>query len=146
MVYTFIIALCILIALFSDDGDYCEMPAKMWLGIHFGGYSVDLILINMQLKYLKKHRKESLCLMGMRFLTLTFLVGWLVYGNMLYYIDYNPYKCSNGVRLVMFLVLVLGYFEMLKCFCVGLVICIMVPFLVFAARRAQRPNWIPAAP
>jgi hypothetical protein len=35
---------------------------------------------------------------------------------------------------------------MFKCFCLSLIVCIMIPYLFFALRRAQRPNWLPAAP
>lgn len=146
MAYTLIIVTSIAIFVIINRNESCDIPAKIWLATMMGGYLADFILQMSQLHYLKKHRKESLMIMALRFLVLSFIVGWLIYGNILYYKKSNPKECGTGLRLIMFLVLILGYFEMLKCCCIGMIVCIMVPFLFFAVRRAQRPNWIPAAP
>ena len=90
--------------------------------------------------------KENLLVMVLRFLGMLFLVGWLVYGNVIYYQKMNQDNTNNSFRWMMFFLLVFGYFEMLKCCCVGTIVCIMVPFIFLAYRRARRPNWIPAPP
>ena len=146
LVYSIIIILCITIFLLSNLKESCEIPAKIWLTVHMFLYIIDTSFIVLQLRYLKSHRRESLCIMAMRYLALSLIVGWLCYGNMLYYTHNNAKDCSGGIRLIMFLSLILGYFEILKCICIGAVLCIMIPYLFLAARRARRPNWIPAAP
>ena len=93
-----------------------------------------------------KKRKESLVIIGIRFLASCFLVSWLIYGNVLYF---RVNECETNayyLYICMFLVILIGYFEILKCCCIGMCICVMVPILFFAVRRAQRPNWMPAPP
>ncbi len=77
-----------------------------------------------------------------------FLVGWLIYGNTIYYknVSTTNYFTNSGLQWVMFFLLVFGYFEMIKCCCISTIVCIMIPFVFFAYRRAARPNWIPAPP
>lgn len=43
-------------------------------------------------------------------------------------------------------VIVIGYFEMLKCLCCGCLLCVFLPIVFIAARRAQQPQWVQAAP
>lgn len=57
----------------------------MWLGVFAGGYLSENIVIMYQFHWLKKTRKENLLLMGVRYLNLVFIAGWLVYGNVLYF-------------------------------------------------------------
>ncbi len=47
---------------------------------------------------------------------------------------------------MMLFLIIIGYFEMLKCCLIGTCICVLVPTLFYARRRAQRPNWVPAPP
>lgn len=54
--------------------------------------------------------------------------------------------CANGLKLGMFLFILVGYVEMFKCFCLSLVACVMIPFLFYQIRQARRPNWMPAPP
>ena len=82
----------------------------------------------------------------LRFLGTLFIVGWLIYGNVIYYNELNTKNVNDGFRWVMFFMIVFGYFEMMKCCCIGTIFCIMLPFIFIAMRRAQRPNWIPAPP
>ena len=77
--------------------------------------------------------------MGLRFLGSLFLFGWLIYGNMIYYQKINESNTNEGFRWMIFILLVFGYFEMLKCCCVGTIVCIMIPFICLAYRRARRP-------
>jgi len=74
--------------------------------------------------------------MALRYLVLVFLTSWLIYGNVLYYPKETKDGCDNGLLLGMFLFILVGYFEMMKCCCIGLIICIMVPMYVYAVRRA----------
>lgn len=111
-----------------------------------GAYLADVILLMYQFHNLKVTRKDNLKLMAVRFLVLVFNTGWLIYGNVLYYSKGTDQGCNNGYRLALFLVLLIGYFEMMKCCCLSLFLCILIPMFFFAVRRAQRPNWMPAAP
>jgi hypothetical protein len=56
-----------------------------------------------------------------------------------------PNDCGS-LRTLAFVMIIYGYLEMLKCCCIGTILCILIPFICFAARQAQRPNWMPAAP
>jgi len=98
-------------------------------------------------RYLKKHYHESLKVMGLHFIVAMSLVGWLIYGNVLFWSNKNDCSSySSGLNFMMLILLVLGYMEMLKCCLTGTLVCCMVPFFLFASRRAQRPNWVPAPP
>jgi hypothetical protein len=96
---------------------------------------------------LKLYQKESLIILGLRFILATFLVSWLIYGNVIYYQNElgNDQNCGT-LTLIMFLVLLIGYFEMLKCCCTGTCVVVMIPLIYMSQRRAQRPNWMPAPP
>lgn len=108
-----------------------------WLIVVMGDYLVDIILLMVQYDFLKKHHRESLLLIGVRFLLSCFLVSWLIYGNVFYYrYETECSKSASGLTLVMFLVLLLGYFEMLKCCCIGTCICVMIPVLYYQIRRS----------
>ena len=95
---------------------------------------------------IQKSGKEHLGMIGLRFLGTMFLFGWLIYGNTIYYQQLTFDNVNSGLRWIMFFLIVFGYFEMLKCCCIGTILCIMIPFICIAARRARRPNWIPAPP
>jgi len=141
-----ILIITVAIFVIANKDEYCNIDAKEWLAGIIGSYLADFILLMAQLHHLKKNRRENLCIMGLRMIVLTFLVGWLIYGNILYYDRSTDKTCGNGLRLIMVLILIYGYFEMLKCCCLGTCICILVPFIIFAVRRGQRPNWVPAPP
>ena len=86
-----------------------------------------------------------------RFFLSIFYVGWLIWGNIYYYGNYynwyDPYyyQCDS-YQLIIFILILIGYFEMLKCCCIGTCAIIMIPVVLQARRNAQRPNWIPAPP
>jgi len=63
----------------------CDQPIKMWLGVYSGAYLSETIVIMYQYHWLKKTRKESILLLGARYLNLVFITGWLVYGNVIYF-------------------------------------------------------------
>ena len=74
-------------------------------------------------------------------------MGWLIYGNVMFFRSENNCPTeAKGLNSIMFIVLLVGYFEMLKCCCMGTCVCVMLPLMFFAIRRARRPNWVPAAP
>lgn len=120
--------------------------ARKWLAVTLGYYIGEFILQMCQYHFLKKNMRENLLVMGLRFLGMLFLFGWLIYGNVIYYKKMQPENTNNSFRWMIFFLLVFGYFEMLKCCCVGTIVCIMIPFIIIAFRRARRPNWIPAPP
>lgn len=130
----------------ANSDEQCDIPAKMWLSGIMASYIAELILIMFQFHSLKADQRESLTIMALRYLVLVFLTSWLVYGNILYYDKGTEQGCNNGLRLAVFLVLLIGYFEMMKCCCLSLFVCIMVPIFIYAMRRARRPNWMPAPP
>ena len=99
-----------------------------------------------QYHLLKKTKKENLILLGARYVNLVFITGWLLYGNIIYFNKTSDDSCSPSLRLGLFIMLLIGYIEMMKCFCLTLFLCILIPMIFFAVRRAQRPNWMPAAP
>jgi hypothetical protein len=75
------------------------------------------------------------------------LVGWLIYGNVIYYSSTNDCQANAyGLNLLMLLLIVIGYFQMLKCFCYGTFIAISIPFFLMAYRRQRQPNWVPVPP
>lgn len=146
--YSILFSVCIIIALSvnKDSNLVKDNIVRKWLAVILGYYLVEFIFQMMQYHCIQKNGKEHLGLMGIRFLGMAFLVGWLIYGNVIYYQQLNFDNVNNGLRWMMFFLLIFGYFEMLKCCCVGTIVCIMVPFIFIAARRARRPNWIPAPP
>lgn len=69
-----------------------------------------------------------------RFFFSFFIVGWFIYGNINYY-KYNLGDiCTEdndyGSTFCMSIILIYGYYEMLKCCCFGTVACILTPFLI----------------
>src|SRR5690242_8199013 len=108
----------------------------MWIAGAIGCYMMEFILTMCQYHSIKKYMKESIMVMVLRYIVLLALTGWLIYGNVLYYNKGNVDECANGLRLGVFLLLLFGYFEMMKCCCLSLFVCIMIPFLFFHIRRA----------
>ena len=94
---------------------------------------------------LNQTKKESLCFLGLRLLLLVWSVSWLIVGNVNYFQNSNQTDCDS-MRVLALVVIIFGYFEMFKCCILGLAVCICVPVLIMAARRQQRPDWMPAAP
>jgi hypothetical protein len=64
------------------------------------------------------------------------MVGFLISGNINYYKVKGISSCQDVMRQA-FTVILLGYFEMLKCFCCGCLLCVFLPIVFIAARRAQ---------
>lgn len=123
---------------------------QTWLAVICGTYGSDMFLAYCQYAVLKARQKESLPIIFFRFILSLFLVAWLIYGNY-YYFHFNIddelqdyYGACYGLSVLMLLVLIVGYFEMLKCCCISTFICIMFPIILGARRNAQRPNWMPA--
>ncbi len=83
--------------------------------------------------------------MALRFLVMVTLTAWLIYGNVIYYKKMDD-TCDKGLFIGIFLMILIGYFEMMKCCLLTIFLCIIIPMFFFAVRRAQRPNWMPAAP
>lgn len=144
--YTSMIMLTCIIFASLNKNNACSVPIKMWLGVHTGVYLSETIVIMYQYHWLKKNKKENLFLLGARFLNLVVISGWLVYGNVLYFNKSTEGSCMSGLRLGLFIMLLVGYIEMMKCFCLTIFLCILIPVIFFAVRRSQRPNWMPAAP
>ena len=144
--YTSMIMLTCIIFASLNKNNACSVPIKMWLGVHTGLYLSETIVIMYQYHWLKKTKKENLFLLGARFLNLVVISGWLVYGNVLYFNKSTEGSCVSGLRLALFIMLLVGYIEMMKCFCLTIFLCILIPVIIFAVRRSQQPNWMPAAP
>ena len=117
----------------------CGGPVKMWLTGIVLYYILDFILNMVSYHYLKTYNKDSYAVWGFRYVLLVFMFGWLVYGNFIYWSpDYfcDKLEETRWLDFLMFLSIIFGYFEMLKCFCISLLICFIVPMLFFANRRA----------
>jgi len=145
-VLRFILALTASIFLSLDRNDACSnVPAKLWIGVAIGCYLAEMITGLYQWHYLKSNRRSSLALMVLRYIVLTTLTGWLVYGNTIYY-SAGMEACKNGLKLTMFMLILLGYLTMAECCLSGCLIVILVPVYIIMLRRHRRPNWIPAPP
>ena len=144
--YTSILMLTCVIFPSIYKHDACNVPIKMWLGVQAGAYLSEIIVIMYQYHWLKKTKKENLYLLGARYLNLVLFTGWLVYGNTVYFNKSAEKSCVEGLRLGLFIMLLFGYFQMMKCFFLTIFLCILIPVIFFAVRRSQRPNWMPAAP
>ena len=114
------------------DGDF---DARNWLTIMACLYSGDFLLISTQMRFLKRTRSENLCVTFLRFLMLITVVTFMIIGNIGYYNKRDPRSCpsTNTIALV---ILIYGYFEMLKCCCIGCLLCILIPLLMMAQRNA----------
>lgn len=112
--------------------DY-QMQIKTWLIVVVGDYLTDFILLLGQYHHIKTTGRDSICIILIRFLLNCFLVSWLMYGNTIFF---RPNSCDVDAYylwIVMLLVLLVGYFEMLKCCCIGMCVCVMLPLFFFAA-------------
>ena len=63
------------------------------------------------------------------------MVGFLISGNINYYGSEGITFCQDFMWQA-FIVILLGYFEMLKCFCCGCLLCVFLPIVFIAARRS----------
>lgn len=87
MTYTilFIIAIVLVLAVDRNAKKENDKMAKMWLTVTLGYYICEFIMQMSQYHFVKKDLRENLCVMTLRFFGMLFLVGWLIYGNTLYY-------------------------------------------------------------
>jgi hypothetical protein len=115
-------------------------PIQIWLIGILCAYVLDAIAIIPNLSYVRIHARESPKVTIIRYLILAFVVGWNIWGNIIYYDGpiYIPATCSN-IAFMMFLMIILGYIEMLKFCCLSMVICIIVPILI-RGPQPQQPN------
>ena len=134
---SFIIILVVVWVLIQKNETCPTFNFQRWLTVFVGYYGFDLVWIFMAYHSLLKYRRESLYIMGIRFLFSFFIVGWLVYGNIWFYKDEVKTPCkNNSLYLCMQLVIIYGYYEMLKCCCFSTCACIMAPILFYSYRRA----------
>jgi hypothetical protein len=137
MIYAALIILVITIFIIVNKNIICIYKIRTWLIVVMGSYLGDFIFLMFQLHHLKQFRRENFYIIVFRFLIQCFLVSWLIYGNVYYYqndLAGNTEICGS-LSLIMFLVLLLGYFEMLRCCFVGTCVCLIVPFLLVRSRR-----------
>ena len=90
MTYTglFVLVIALTLAVNKDLGTEkvgADWDAKVWLTVTLLYYILEFIMQMSQYHCVKKEMRENLCLMALRFIGMLFLVGWLVYGNTLYY-------------------------------------------------------------
>jgi hypothetical protein len=79
------LALAASIIVIVEHKEACAVNVRLWIGVVIGFYLAESITGLFQWHCLKKNHKSSIALMGVRFLILMGLTGWLVYGNILYY-------------------------------------------------------------
>ena len=65
------------------------------------------------------------------------IVGWLVYGNCLYYSksnDCDKHEATAGANTFMFLLIIFGYLTMLG----YLMVILVLPFLIYSVNQSRR--------
>jgi hypothetical protein len=137
MGFLFVSVITILILVnMSESCNLSSFNPRNWLIIITSLYFVDFLLVTMQKKFLETHRKESACITLLRFLVLVVLVAFYIVGNNDYFnrIGYdNSWGSLMSFSLVM---IIFGYIEMMKCCCIGTVICCLIPLIFYASRQA----------
>jgi len=125
---------------------------KTWLIGSSGFYILDLIVSMNQLMFIKKKSRESIWLYVAMFIVLLGNTGWYIYGNVLYWNNYDvcmdPTISGSNYDLAqaMFTMIIIGYFTMCKCCCITSFLLIAVPCLIRMYRQGNRPNWEQTAP
>ena len=98
-------------------------------------YLLDFLLCLGQRRSLSNFSRESYAIVFLRFAVLCTMVGFYISANINYYGNKNKNTCKNLLWQTLF-VIILGYFEMLKCFCCSLILCVLIPIVIIASRRA----------
>mmetsp|Transcript_42990 Transcript_42990/g.41356 ORF Transcript_42990/g.41356 Transcript_42990/m.41356 type:complete len:159 (-) Transcript_42990:331-807(-) len=139
MIYAFLVFFLVAVFVIAKRNTDCALKnttIKSWLVVAIGAYLADFILLMAQFHNIKKTHKESVVIILIRFIVNCFLVAWLIFGNVIYYAPNLCQQEAYQLWVIMFLVLLIGYFEMMKCCCIGSCICILIPVLCIYARRA----------
>jgi hypothetical protein len=100
MTYTglFILITALVLAVNKNSNEKQDWDAKVWLTVTLLYYILEFIMQMMQYHCVKKDLRENLCIMASRYVGMLFLVGWLVYGNTIYYknISTNSTAITNS--------------------------------------------------
>jgi len=121
---------------------------RTWLFGSMGIYIADLIMCMNQLMQVKKNGRENLWLILLMVLILTINTSWYIYGNIIYYRDYDtcilqdslyPNGQNSGLGSAMRFMIFIGYITMCKCCMIGLLACIGIPCLIHAYRQNNQP-------
>lgn len=108
-----------------------------------------------QLMHVKKNGKESNKLLLTMILILTVNTSWYIWGNVIYYREWegcscitneNPVGLNPGISSAMRFMMLIGYLTFCKCLMVLCVVGIGIPCLCYHMRQAERPQWTGAAP
>ena len=84
--YDIVIIVAVIIYVLINKNVGClGVPVKMWLIVIASIYGGDSLFLFFQLCHINSAGKESLCIMALRFIGSCVLVGWLIYGNIIYY-------------------------------------------------------------
>ena len=145
--FNLILAVGIIISA-STSGNTCNndgWDAQNFLYTISALYWAEFILLLLQVNYVKNYYREHLFIIFLRYVNLCTLVGFYISGNVGYYNNPDETGCQK-MLIQVFIVLIIGYIEMLKCCLVSLFVCILIPMVFYYARQNQQPQWIPTAP
>ena len=96
-------------------------------------YFVEVLLCLMQIRSIKSYYKESLCITFLRYVNLCTQVGFYISGNVQYYNTPDKSDCQR-LNTQAFIVIIIGYIEMLKCCLLTLFLIIFIPMFIYYAR------------
>ena len=128
---------------------------QIWLAGSLCIYTVDLINSMNQLMQVKKLGRENLWLLLVMVIILSVNTGWYIYGNIIYYRDWetcsmisdvHPIGQNPGLTSALRFMIFIGYITFCKCFFVTCCVAIGLPCLCYHMRQANRPEWTGATP
>lgn len=148
---TFVFAIIVAISIGLGQNSASEYPcekgfhARSWITGMLICYCIDFVLIGFNIYNLKTKYVQNICVFLLRFLLLIAIVVQLIIGNVNYYPKSDMTTDCGSLKTYALVVIIIGYFEMLKCCCLGMLGCCLIPVIILSARN-QRPdsNWQPA--
>ena len=102
-----------------------------------------------------KRGRENMWFALIWLLILTLNTGWYIWGNILYYQNWQTCSCVSdiepvginpGVTSAVRFMIFIGYITFCKCFFLTCCLAIGIPCLCYHYRSAQEPEWSGAAP
>lgn len=85
LAYDVIVIVGIIVFLCLGIGEQCDDPIRAWLVVSLIDYGLDLCIVLCQVRFALKNYYESIGLLVLKYLLSVPYMGWLIYGNVLYY-------------------------------------------------------------
>ena len=145
----YLIALILIVVLLAANAkESCGSPLKFWILGSMGFYVAQFILSLLGWHYLKLWRTSSMKYFMVSGAMSIVYSGWLIWGNIMYYNDEGHCLMdAPGLMVTLCLLIIFGYFDMMKCLVFG---CVGGFYLVMVVRGRRNAgagaNWIPAPP